>query len=339
VTTYRGYRTSILYDEETAFGTGATPATAIKGKISTFTINKSNTLIRTLGLGEGRNETFVGFGNFEGTWSMEYEIAAFDFLQFGIGAMAGSGTTAAPYYLEEKEFMDYTATAANGLKTCGLFVGSDDVSGGTHDRDFLSGVTINTIGFTLDLGATLKCSLEGFYRTVLSSTTTTAATADTTKPWIFSQGAFKWNNSTVARVQSATITINNNFDPEVGRQLGSRFVDAAEPGQRKYDWTIVVKMTDTVATTLRDHFYGVANTPSTGVLSAEPTLYAVILNLSEGAASTNRNAQILLTDCSINDISKPINIGENLVELTINGAAKKGTTDTSNRPIKWYTTT
>ena len=337
--TYRGYKTSVLYDEETAYGTGATPATAVKGKISTFTINKSNTLIRTLGLGEGRNETFVAFGNFEGTWSMEYELGAFDFLQFGIGAMGGSGTTAAPNFLEEKDTMVYTAGATNGLKSFGLFIGSDDTTGGTHDRDELSGCIVNTIGWTLNVGETLKCSVEGFFKTVTSSTTTTAATADTTKPWIFSQGSFKWNATAVARVTSATINVNNNFDPEVGRQLGSRFVEAAEPGLRKYDWTITVKMTDTVATTLRDHFYGIANTPSTGVLSAEPTLYAVVLNLSEGAASTNRNATILLTDCSINDISKPINIGENLVELTINGAAKKGTTDTSNRPVKWWTAT
>lgn len=339
IVTYRGYRTSVLYDEETAYGTGATPATAVKGKISSITLNQSNTLIRTLGLGEGRNETFVGFGNYEGTWSMEYELAAFDFLQFGVGAMAGSGTTAAPYYLEEKEFMVYTAGATNGMKSFGLYVGSDDVSGGTHNRDEVKGCIINTISFTLELGATLKCSLEGFFSNVTSSTTTTAATADTTKPWIFAQGQFKWNGSAVARVTSATININNNFDPEVGRQLGSRFIQAAEPGLRKYDWTITVKMTDTVATTLRDHFYGQANSPIDGLDTAEPTFYAIIFDFAEGAATGDRNAEMLLTDCSINDISKPINIGDNIVELTINGAAKKGTTDTSNRPIKWWTAT
>ena len=337
--TYRGYRTSVLYDEETSYGAGATPATAIKGKISTVTINKSNTLIRTLGLGEGRNETFVGWGNFEGTWSMEYELAAFDFLQFGIGAMAGSGTAVAPYYLEEKEFMDYTAGADSGQKSFGVYVGSNDVSGGTHDREELKGMIINTIGLSLNLGETLKCSLEGFYKTVTSSTTSTAATADTTKPWIFAQGKFKWNGSEVARVTSATININNNFDPETGRQLGSRLVEAAEPGLRKYDWTITVKMTDTIATTLRDHFYGQANSPDTGVESAEPTFYALIFDFSEGAGAGLRNAEVLLSNCSINDISKPINIGDNIVELTINGAAKKGTTDEDsiNKPIKWWT--
>jgi len=95
-------------------------------------------------------------------------------------------------------------------------------------------------------------------------------------------------------------------------------------------------MTDSVATTLRDHFYGQTNSPSDGLDTAEPTLYALIFDFSEGSGSGNRNAELLLSNCSINDISKPINIGDNIVELTINGAAKKGTTDTVNKPVKWW---
>ena len=63
-------------------------------------------------------------------------------------------------------------------------------------------------------------------------------------------------------------------------------------------------MTNTIATTLRDHFYGIANSPHLGALSSEPTFYAIIFNLSEGATAGLRNAQILLSNCSINDISK-----------------------------------
>lgn len=337
--TYRGYKTAVVYDEETGYGTGSTPATEIKGKIKTVTITKSNQLIRTVGLGEGRNQTFVGWGNFAGTWSMEYEIADFDFLQFCFGSMHGAGSTATPYYLQEEDFMDYTAGEDSGLKSFGLVVNGLDVTGGTHNKDTLSGCIINTCGLSLNLGETMKCSLEGFYKTVTSATTTTAFTPDTTKPWIFAQGEFKWNGNPVARVTSATINVNNNFDPEVGRQIGSRFVEAAEPGLRTYDWVLTVKMTDTIATTLRDHFYGEANTPHDGKDTAEPTLYAIIFGLAEGTASGDRQAQILLSDCAINEISKPINIGDNIVELTINGTAKKGTTDTTNRPIKWWTTT
>lgn len=334
--TYRGFKTFVQFDEETAYGTGATPATAIQGRIQSVTINQSNNLIRTCGLGEGRNETFVGWGNFEGTWSMEYDIASFSFLQFLVGAQGGSGTAAAPYYLEEKDYVDYTAGGQYGIKSFGMQIGTED-GAGVDDVDTLSGCIINTCGLTLNVGEALKCTLEGFYRTIASSTSATAFTPNTTKPWIFSQGTFNWNGAPVARITSATININNNYDPEVGRQIGSRFVEAAEPGLRKYDWTITVKMTDTIATTLRNHFYGQVNSMHSGIKRSEPTFYALVFALSEGVASGDRNAQILLTDCAINDISKPINIGENIIELTINGTAKTGTPDTVNKPIKWWT--
>lgn len=337
--TYRGYRTNIQYDHETAFATGGTPNTAIKGRISTVSINKTNNLIRTQGLGDGRNETFVGFGNFEVTWSMEYELGAFDFLQFAIGStdgsIGGSGTAIAPYYLEEADFRGYTGSGAE-LYSFVFEVAAEDASG-TDNVDTLSGCVINTVGFTLALGQTLKCSVEGFSRSVVSSASASAFTADTTELWIFSQGNFNWDGSDIGRVQNATININNNYDPEQGRELGSRFPEEMEPGLRKYDWTAVMKMTDTFATSLRDHFYGQANSPHLGVSASEPTAYDLILNLSQGAGSGARNAQILLSENRINDISKPINIGDNIVEVTINGTGKRGTFDTSNRPITWWT--
>lgn len=335
--TYRGYKTVVVYADETGYGTGGTADTVIKGKIQTLTINKNNTLQRMVGMGEGRDEVFVGWGNFEGTWSMEYEIAGFDFLRYAIGSMHGSGTAVAPYYLQAQEFMDYSSGLDKGLKSFQLVVNSLDKDGGTHDKETLSGCIINTVGLSMNVGATLRCSLEGFFRTTVNATSTTSFTADTTKPWIFAQGKFKWDNEAIARVTSATINIINNFEPEVGRELGSRFVQAAEPGLRKYDWTITVKMTDTIATSLRDHFYGKANGPDTGVGDAEPSFYDLELELSEGSTAGDRNGRIILEGGSINDISKPINIGENIVELTINGAAKKGKVDTTSRPIKWWT--
>ncbi len=330
--TYRGYKTHVIYDDETSYGVGATPATAIEGRISQVTLNKVNNLIRTVGLGEGRNETFVGFGNFEVTWNMDIELGGFNFLQYAIGPRSGTGTAVAPYYLEESDYMGYAGSA---MLSFGMEVGSAD-TGSTDDEDTLSGCVIDKIGFSLTLGATLKCNIEGYAKTVESSTTSSAFTADTTKPWIFAQGNFKWNGSAVGRVTSIAINMTNGFDPEVGRELGSRTPAAMEMGLRKYDWVATVKMTDTIATTMRDAFYGQADSPSDGIADAEPTFYDIILELSEGSSSGDRNAQILLSDASINDISKPINIGDNIVELTINGAAKKGTTDTTNRPIKWW---
>jgi len=331
--TYRGYKTQIQYGAETSYGAGGVPAAAIEGRVQTITINENNNLIRTMGLGEGRNETFVGLGNFDVNWSMEYLPASFEFLQFAFSPVAGSGTTAAPYYLEESDFTGYTST---NMKSCALEVAA---LGSTNDVETISGVVINTIGFSLNVGEALKVTLEGLGKTVLHTTSPTAFTVNSIKPWIFSQGNFRWNGNIVARITNATININNNIDPEVGRQIGSRFPEAMEFGARKYDWVLTVKMTDTVATTLRDHFYGIVNQPSFGIVTAENTLYDAIFELSEGLTSGLRNAQIKLASCAINDISKPINIGDNIVELTINGTAKHATTDTVNKVIKWWTVT
>jgi len=332
--TYRGYQTNVMYGAETSYATGGIANTAIKGRIQTVTINQTNNLIRVAGLGEGRNETFVGWGNYGVDWSMEYYLGDPDFLEFGIGVKAGSGTTASPYTLEEKEWIDYST----GIKTFTMAVGSEDASA-TDDNDTITGCVINTISLTCEVGGTLVCSLTGFGQKVISSTTAAAYTADTTRLWIFTQGEFKWNSSSVGRVRSFTVTINNNFDADVARELGSRFIPEVAPGLRKYDWVAVVKMTDSVATTLRDHFYGQANSPIDGVDGSQPTFYDLIFNFAEGSASGDKILQVLLSNCAINDISKPVNIGENLVELTINGTAKNGTADTGNKPIKWYTTT
>lgn len=334
--TYRGYQTKVAYKAETVFGTSVTVDTSIKGKIQSVTINQTNNLIRVAALGEGRNEVFVGWGNYDCTWSMEYNPTAFDFLEFGIGIKAGSGTTAAPYSLAESEFRSATL----GMKTCTIEVDGKDISGGTFNVDTMTSAVINTIGLTMELNQALRCTLEGFAQKVVSKATVgQSIVADTALLWIFSQGAFKWNGSAVGRVQSGSININNNYDPDVGREIGSRFAEEFEPGLRKYDWTCVVKMTSTVATTLRDHFYGQADSPHLGISEAEPTFYDLVFNFAEGAASSDRIAQILLSDCAVNDISKPVNIGDNLVEVTINGTAKKGTTDSSNKPFKWWTIT
>jgi hypothetical protein len=333
MTTYRGYKTAVQYDDETAYGTGGVPNTAIPAKITTLSIEKTNTPIRIVGLGEGRNETFVGYGIFEATWNMEMELASFEFLQFAFSPVGGSGSTASPYYLEE---LDFTGYGANMMKSFAMEVAS---LGTPAEVETLNGCVINNVGFSLNVGETLKCTLDGFAKTSTTGTSATAYTPNTTKPWIFAQGTFSYDGSVVGRVTSASINITNNIDPEMGRQIGSRFVEAAEFGLRKYDWVLTVKMTDAVYASLVQDFYGAATTAATGIPNSELEMVNIILILTEGATTGQRNAQIKLSDCSIASISKPVNISDNIIELTINGQAKRGTTDTSNRPIKWWTAT
>jgi len=326
-----------MYVTETAYAAGGSMGSAvpIEGKIQTVTINQNNSLIRTAALGEGRNEVFVGWGNYDCSFSIDYEIAGFDFLQYAFGAKAGSGSTSTPYYLEEATFRAYTGS---GLRSFRMQVNAKDYTGGTDSVDTIIGCILNSISINCSLGQNVKCSVEGLAQKVTASTTGSGSyTASTTKPWIYALGDFNWNGSDVGRIQSITVSVNNNFDPNLGREIGSRFVQEMEPGLRKYDWTAVVKMTSAVHNALVLDFQGGAELSTGG--TGEPSFKEIVLALSEGSSTGHRNAQIKLSDCAINDMSKPINISENIIEVTMNGTAKKGTEDTTNRPIKWWVST
>ena len=336
--TYRGYKTQVLYGDETAYATGGTANTAIQGKIQTLTLNLNNNNIRTLGLGEGRNETFVGVGNFETSWSMDTELAGFDFLRYAIGCRKGAGTTASPHYLEEKDLYDYDSGSDKGLKTFKLEIGR---IGDPNQTTTIPGCVINTVGLNLTIGQTLQANLEGFGKMPVYGTSMGSFTADTTKPWIFAQGNFKWGETSseakIARVTTAAINIALNYDPEAGRELGSRFPEAMEPGLRKYDFTLTVKSTSDTRAKLIEDFLSHATQPTTGIGDASPNFADLILDLSEGSTAGKRNAQIKLTNCAINDISEPIEIGQNIIEYTINGHGMKGTTHSAvAAPIKYW---
>ena len=63
-----------------------------------------------------------------------------------------------------------------------------------------------------------------------------------------------------------------------------------------------------------------------------------ICNLSQGSTSGSKNAIIRLENCAIDNISKSVSLGDNIIEMTFNGTAKTGSGDpTANRPIKWWT--
>ncbi len=336
--TFKGFATRVQYKEESAYGVQAGAVdTVISGKVKNFNPDLNNTLTRTQGMGEGRNETQTLIGNFDIKWSMDIECATDipTFLEFLIGTKAGSGTTAAPWYLEEADRVAYTGSPVLG--SFKMEVGSE--AGTVDDVDTYFGCIMNKATFNFAINTSLTVSIEGFAKIPISGTTTTAYTANTDLVYMSQQANFKWNGSIVARVQSGNLVIDNKFDPDENRGLGSRFLLEPQPNERTYDWTIVVKMTATIATTLRNHFYGQVNTPIDGVLNSELTQYALILPFSEGAATGDKNINILLSENSIDSISKPVSIGGGLVEATITGHGKKGTTDTSNKPIKWWTAT
>lgn len=334
---YKGFNTRIQYITESAWGVQSSAVNVVlSGKLKNFNPELNNNLYRTQGLGEGRNETQTLVGNFDCKWTMELEVGIdMTFFQYLIGPKSGSGSTAAPYYLEEADQLAYTGSPM--LVSFKMEVGSE--AGTTDDVDTYYGNVINRTTFNFALNRPLTASIEGFSEKPLSSTSATNYTANTDKIFMFQQGTFKWGGDGVARVQSGSLTIDNKYDPEENRGLGSRFVLECQPNERTYDWTVVTKMTDTIATTLRDDFYGQANSPVDGTTDAELTSRPLILEFKEGAATGDNNLNILLSDNFIDRLSKPVAVGGGYVEVTVTGHGRKGTTDSTNKPIIWWAAT
>ena len=107
-TTHSSY---IVYAEETAYGSGGTPAAGNRvGKVSNISINMSNNFFRTQGLGEGRNITGSFTGPFDISGSIDWDVDDFTFMQYAIGTLSGTGVVADPYQLDEADNIGYLAT-------------------------------------------------------------------------------------------------------------------------------------------------------------------------------------------------------------------------------------
>jgi len=337
MTTYRSFNTAFLYAADTAFGTAAASiVTPIEGRLLGITINENNNITRSVGLGDGRNDQNYTYGPYSANFSMEYELAKFDFLQFGMGAITGSGTAVAPYYLPELNFIGYSGVTE--CKTFSASLEAVDIGTSTHYILTLLSCIINTIEISFEYGRPVTVRVSGFiYKVNKSSAASTTFTKNTDRLWIFSQSNFNYNGSDIGLVQSAAVSINNNIDYDKNRGLGSRFIFGYEFGLRKYDFNLTAKLQKTFFTTLHQDFQGNAAGPDTGISTSEVASKSIIFDVSEGSASTNRNGQISLTSGVIDQFSTPIAISENVIQVSMSGYCKAGITETVNKPIKWWT--
>lgn len=323
--------TAIQFGGQTsAYETEAATTEELKGKILSFTSINENSLIKERGLGDGRNVTNTLYGPYNCGGSIVWHPAAFDFLKYWIGPMTGAGTAGDPYLLTEDNIV--------GLTTDDIQVFSLEVNipkGTTDDVDTYIGCVGNSFSISGSIGGPVTVSADFLARHVVSSTSGTAYTPTTTNPWMMHQGTWKWGSSPTAftGLQSFNINYSNNLIDE--RDSNSRFRQQPIADGRDYNFSITVITTASINTTLRDDFYGQADTPIAGVVSASPTPnleFEVVL--SEGSSSTNRNATIWLDNAAVDSIGKPVSLGGELVIYTISGHAKSGRSST---PIKWWT--
>jgi len=320
-------RTQIMYKGQTsAYATAAVVDTNI-GIVKGFdpTNSKNNELI--YGAGDGRNPVKIVYGNYDSGGTLRWEVATFDFLKHWIGFVDGAGSVGDPYKVNEVEVG--SLSTSEGLQAFTL--GVNHLNGAAEDVDTYTGCVGAAFSLSGRIGGRVEASGQIVARNPVSGTSGQTYSANTTEPWICVQGTWKWGAtpSAVTGVQSFTVNYVNNLI--VTRDLDDRFIKQPVLGVRRYDFSLVVKMESAIATTLRDDFYGQANSPIDGALGAVATGNEFKIELTDG---TN-NAYIWLDDCAINTISKPVDVeGGQMVLLTIDGSATKGK---GAAPIAWWT--
>ncbi len=323
---FKTYKTGLMYKSEAVYGTAVTVDTPIKGKVKSFTGEMRNNFFKEQGIGEGRNTTWYGFGNFDAGGTIEWNVARFDFLEHCIGAKTGDGSAGDPYILTEGENIGFTG---NDIPSFTMQCFSNESS---DEIDTFSGCLLNNVTISAEEGGLLKASADWIGQNVLTNTAGVTYVPDTNPLWNFAQGVVKYGSgpTEVAKVQSFSITIANNL--HIYRALGSRFIQQPETGLRRYEYSLTLKATSDILTNLKTDFFGAANGPTEAQSDASPTTGLELQLYFEGPS--NQYAWIQLDEVVIESWNKPLSLEEGLINVTISGNAKEGL---GNVPIKWQT--
>jgi len=331
---FNGLRTSVIYAEETAFGTPASPTGSDYLDIVTnFSSSITNNSIRIHGIGEGRDATNAVNGVLDISGSLEWNLTDPAFLQYCVGGtVSGAGTTADPYEIAESNVIGY---GASDFPTLTFEVNSE---GGTNDDSVkYDGVTINTWTLTATQGEVVTVSGDWIGRSATSSTSVQAYTRPTNRPFTFVDGAVNVGTDE-AKVVSFTLTGENNVFTY--RTLGSRLINQPVAGVRRYNFTIAMKMDFNDAAGIlsgieaRNLTYG--GTAAADV--ARNTPFPVSLILQEGTASGDRTVQFDLENCWFESFEQPTEVEDGVIEVTINGFGLAGLTDVVSKvPVRYWT--
>ena len=323
------FNTALQYGTETTYGTEVATTTAI-GKITNFTPVKNNNMMISRGVGEGRNATTSLWGIFDCGGTIDYELHDFTFLKYWIGPQAGSGTSGSPYTLTESAMIG--TTSSTDILPFSLEVGDEE--GAADDVDTYVGCVGNNFTLSGSIGNPITASATFVARTYVPSETATAYTAPSTPPWMYQQAQYKYGTtpSAVVKVQNWTISMNNKL---FTYRDGERFISKPEPGLRDYTWGMTLIMTDAQKAAFQNAADGGASGPVTGVTNAEYTSNEELhILLAEGTSAGQRQAEIKLDQCWINDTIKSISLGDDLVLIVCNGGAKSSL---SNVFVTWWT--
>lgn len=336
-TYYKGPSTYVIYGEETAYGTGATPSSANNlGKITSITITVDNNQVLTHGLGDGSNATNVVQGGLDVTGTVEFEVNNFDFMQYGIGIRQGSGTVSDEFELAERDVIGFAADQTPSIE---LEVGAEGAGAGADDTWNITGVVFTTMTINFAENEIVTATVEFLGRTFTKGTSLTAVTIDTKRVLVFHDTAIQRDSTQWFGFTAFSVTINAN--PFSFRDLAdqSRFIAKPARGIRRYEWSMTLKKAEN--TSLEDYKKAIQDLMSGATAPTEtavPTFFTLKAVGDQRFGSGAFHFEIALENCTQNNIDESIEVEEGITEPTFTGTALAGLTDGSDKvPIRYFT--
>lgn len=338
---FTGLKTYVLALADTAFGTPSAPAGATDywDKVTSGSYTITNNFQRFQGLGEGRDATHASPMGLDVTGSLEWQVTDPDIFQYCIiGTVTGAGTNASPYKLGEVNRIGF---GVGEVKTLTLEIGSVDTN---NDVMTFDGVAINSWSITGEVGGVITATADWIGRSFIKSTSTETYTAPANRPFTFVDSQVKIGSDPIGKVQNFTINGANNLF--IYRGLGSRLIAKPEPGVRRYDFTINVRLVYDDSASLvsgveaRSLAFDGTLTSTAPLDAATFTAQNLSVLITEGSGTGQRTMTFQFENAYIESVNAPVEVEGGVIMQTITGFALAGLTDTAIKtPLTYYTHT
>lgn len=320
----------VMYATESTLGTAVTRTEELS-RLQNCALTEENNFIYERGIGEGVNIVKTYYGNYLARIAGSINVNDFDFFKYFIGPKTGAGTSGDKYTLTEATAGNINDTNALDSFTMELA----NVTESTSDVEIVSGCVGNSFTLAGSLGRILTANFDIFGQKTVHGTSATSYTAVTLDSYVMINGTWKWGATPTAYsgLREFTLNYTNGFSPEEFFISTSRLMqNVTLPAGRGYTGSVTVVTSQSLADTIYTNFYGQTPTsgPETGSTAVVPTADLEFkIELVNGANYAN----IWLDQCSIDNISRPIDLGQGLRLMTFDYTAKAGQ---SNTPITWW---
>jgi hypothetical protein len=291
-----------------------TPVTANKylGIASSIDAELNNNLINIRNIGNREVDDYIA-GNFSASVSLSGTLnsgALFE-LFFGQATDTLSGSDYVHTFID-------TAGSEAVKSDISSFTLSENYDGSSDIVYTYSGCVLNTLEVSVNVGEKIETSAEILAASATTSTTAGTKVTSTTKPLVFSNATLSTgtagSESVVAQVSSFSISLNNNFDLEDIRGIGSRFAQGAIPKDLEIEGEFTVKFNSLTEANL---FLG-------GTSPTNPTPIGLIFNANNGVALGSGRVELDINLSNVLYESIARSVGENaVVEETFSFKAGK----------------